>query len=158
MQLAGFRDPYVIRKGGKGQDWHLLIGSGLKGQGGTLLLYKSKELQSGDPSQAKGAAHLLLPVTGLVLYKLPSRASWLCSNATHPGPIPDKAWCKGKSGLPRIACHAIQQMLRLSEQWFCPRCVPSYVTLLSDAIAWASAACRVAACWQLRAGGDQALR
>lgn len=47
MQLAGFRDPYVIRKGGKGQDWHLLIGSGLNGQGGTLLLYKSKELQSG---------------------------------------------------------------------------------------------------------------
>ena len=48
MQLAGFRDPYVIRKGGNGQDWHLLIGSGLKGQGGTLLLYKSKELQSGN--------------------------------------------------------------------------------------------------------------
>ncbi len=54
MQLAGFRDPYVIRKGGKGQDWHLLIGSGLNGQGGTLLLYKSKELQSGSPPVCEG--------------------------------------------------------------------------------------------------------
>ena len=54
MQLAGFRDPYVIRKGGKGQDWHLLIGSGLKGQSGTLLLYKSKELQSGNPPVCQG--------------------------------------------------------------------------------------------------------
>ena len=39
---ADFRDPYVWREG---EQWFLLIGSGMREQGGTALLYRSKDLQ-----------------------------------------------------------------------------------------------------------------
>jgi beta-fructofuranosidase len=39
----GFRDPFVWREGGK---WRLIAGSGIRGQGGTVLLYESADLLS----------------------------------------------------------------------------------------------------------------
>lgn len=41
MQVEGFRDPYVWRD----QDgWHMVLGSGIRGVGGTILYYRSKDL------------------------------------------------------------------------------------------------------------------
>ncbi|BDA48086.1 Fructan 6-exohydrolase [Coccomyxa sp. Obi] len=45
--LVGFRDPYIIQRGVDGRPWQLIIGSGVKGKGGTLLLYTSDNLLSG---------------------------------------------------------------------------------------------------------------
>jgi beta-fructofuranosidase len=39
---ADFRDPFVWREG---ERWFLLIGSGLRGKGGTVLLYESEDLR-----------------------------------------------------------------------------------------------------------------
>lgn len=39
----GFRDPFVWREGGR---WRMLAGSGIRGQGGTVLLYESADLLS----------------------------------------------------------------------------------------------------------------
>ena len=47
MKLTGFRDPYIIQKGGPNQKWKMLLGSGIEGQGGTLLLYEAADLTSG---------------------------------------------------------------------------------------------------------------
>ena len=45
--LAGFRDPYIIQRGGPERPWRIAIGSGLKGKGGTILLYSSDSLLQG---------------------------------------------------------------------------------------------------------------
>lgn len=47
MKLTGFRDPYIIQQGGPSQKWKMLLGSGIEGQGGTLLLYEATDLTSG---------------------------------------------------------------------------------------------------------------
>ena len=47
MKLTGFRDPYIIQTGGPNQKWKMLLGSGIEGQGGTLLLYEATDLTSG---------------------------------------------------------------------------------------------------------------
>ncbi len=47
LALTGFRDPYIIEQGGKGRPWKIAIGSGIKGQGGTILQYTSDELLQG---------------------------------------------------------------------------------------------------------------
>jgi len=41
-RLAGFRDPFLWRKG---ENWYLGVGSGLFKQGGRVLLYRSKDLR-----------------------------------------------------------------------------------------------------------------
>ena len=41
LQLEGFRDPYVWQEG---NEWKMIIGSGLSGKGGVILLYTSKDL------------------------------------------------------------------------------------------------------------------
>ena len=46
--LVGFRDPYIIQRGVDGKPWKLLLGSGVKGKGGTLLLYTSENLLDGE--------------------------------------------------------------------------------------------------------------
>lgn len=50
MKLTGFRDPYIIQQGGPDQKWKMLLGSGIEGQGGTLLLYEATHLTSGSHS------------------------------------------------------------------------------------------------------------
>jgi sucrose-6-phosphate hydrolase SacC (GH32 family) len=61
LPLTGWRDPFVIQRGENGKDWIILMGAGLKDQGGTTLIYRSKGLGTpweydgllclGDPSQ-----------------------------------------------------------------------------------------------------------
>ena len=46
-KLTGFRDPYIIQTGGPHQKWKMLLGSGIEGQGGTLLVYEATHLTSG---------------------------------------------------------------------------------------------------------------
>lgn len=46
LPLTGWRDPFVIQRGGNGKDWIILMGAGLKDQGGTTLIYRSKGLDS----------------------------------------------------------------------------------------------------------------
>lgn len=50
MKLTGFRDPYIIQQGHGQQKWKMLLGSGLEGQGGTLLVYETTHLSSGHHS------------------------------------------------------------------------------------------------------------
>eukprot|EP01025_Chloroclados_australasicus_P023229 TRINITY_DN2361_c0_g1_i10.p1 TRINITY_DN2361_c0_g1~~TRINITY_DN2361_c0_g1_i10.p1 ORF type:complete len:714 (+),score=91.50 TRINITY_DN2361_c0_g1_i10:95-2143(+) len=50
IPLTGWRDPFIYRRGGKNsedEDWLMLMGSGIKDQGGTVLVYRSKELKQG---------------------------------------------------------------------------------------------------------------
>lgn len=46
-KLTGFRDPFVFQKGGKGSKWKLIVGSGVKDEGGTILLYHSDAVSTG---------------------------------------------------------------------------------------------------------------
>ena len=41
LAVEGFRDPYVWQEG---KSWYMTIGSGIKGQGGAVLLYRSQDL------------------------------------------------------------------------------------------------------------------
>ena len=43
VAITGFRDPCVWREG---RDWLLALGSGIKGKGGTVLLYQSSDLRN----------------------------------------------------------------------------------------------------------------
>lgn len=43
LDVTGFRDPYVWREG---DGWRMALGSGIVGQGGIVLLYRSADLQS----------------------------------------------------------------------------------------------------------------
>src|SRR5262249_50516442 len=42
MEVTGFRDPCLWREGDK---WMLILGSGIRGKGGTILLYSSTDLR-----------------------------------------------------------------------------------------------------------------
>jgi len=47
LPLVGWRDPYIFEVGGKGKEWGMLLGSGLKGKGGAVLIYRSASLHEG---------------------------------------------------------------------------------------------------------------
>ena len=47
MPLVGWRDPFVFQQGGNGNDWIILMGSGIKGEGGAVLVYKTQNLKAG---------------------------------------------------------------------------------------------------------------
>eukprot|EP00891_Asterochloris_glomerata_P002385 jgi/Astpho2/2385/gw1.00044.86.1_t len=49
MPLVGWRDPFIFEfKGQDGfQEWGMLLGSGIKGQGGSIMIYRSSELTGG---------------------------------------------------------------------------------------------------------------
>lgn len=50
MPLVGWRDPFIFEikgKGGNGREWGMLMGSGLKGQGGAIMIYRSDNLYGG---------------------------------------------------------------------------------------------------------------
>lgn len=47
-QLTSWRDPWFIESGdGKGKDWVMTIGSGIKGAGGTALVYRTVDVTKG---------------------------------------------------------------------------------------------------------------
>lgn len=43
LEVTGFRDPYVWREG---DDWYMVLGSGIPDQGGMILLYRSPDLHT----------------------------------------------------------------------------------------------------------------
>eukprot|EP00192_Tetraselmis_astigmatica_P024784 CAMPEP_0117660726 /NCGR_PEP_ID=MMETSP0804-20121206/7120_1 /TAXON_ID=1074897 /ORGANISM="Tetraselmis astigmatica, Strain CCMP880" /LENGTH=696 /DNA_ID=CAMNT_0005467471 /DNA_START=398 /DNA_END=2488 /DNA_ORIENTATION=+ len=47
LPLTGWRDPFIVQEGGGGKEWVMLMGAGIKGVGGTVLLYRSPDLKSG---------------------------------------------------------------------------------------------------------------
>ena len=50
MPLVGWRDPFIFEmkgKNGNGREWGMLMGSGLKGQGGAIMIYRSESLYGG---------------------------------------------------------------------------------------------------------------
>ena len=50
MPLVGWRDPFIFEikgKQGNGREWGMLMGSGLKGQGGAIMIYRSENLYGG---------------------------------------------------------------------------------------------------------------
>lgn len=46
MPLVGWRDPFVFQQGGSGSDWIILMGSGIKGEGGAVLVYRTQNLKA----------------------------------------------------------------------------------------------------------------
>jgi hypothetical protein len=47
-QLTAWRDPCFIQTGDdQGKEWIMLIGSGLKEQGGAILVYRAKDMSQG---------------------------------------------------------------------------------------------------------------
>lgn len=50
MGLVGWRDPYIFetRSAGSKREWGMLLGSGLKGKGGSVMIYRSESLKSGE--------------------------------------------------------------------------------------------------------------
>lgn len=59
IKLTGFRDPYIIQRGDEQKKWKMLLGSGVEGQGGTLLVYEASDLASGIA--ASSAPHSSAP-------------------------------------------------------------------------------------------------
>jgi beta-fructofuranosidase len=47
-KLTGFRDPFVFARKTESSPWKMIVGSGFKGQGGTILLYHSQSLTEGE--------------------------------------------------------------------------------------------------------------
>lgn len=48
--LVGWRDPFIFEfkgKDGKHKEWGMLMGSGIKGKGGCVMIYRSDNLRSG---------------------------------------------------------------------------------------------------------------
>lgn len=53
MGLVGWRDPYIFEtkspKDGQ-HEWGMLLGSGIKGKGGAVMIYRSEDLKAGKAS------------------------------------------------------------------------------------------------------------
>ncbi len=47
MPLVGWRDPFIFEVGTDTRPWGMLMGSGLKGQGGAVMIYRSDMLLGG---------------------------------------------------------------------------------------------------------------
>lgn len=57
--LTGWRDPFVLERpcSASGNPWwYVMVGAGVKGTCGTALVYRSKDLRSGEP----------LPIAGIL--------------------------------------------------------------------------------------------
>lgn len=51
MELVGWRDPFIFEfmgKDGEHKEWGMLMGSGIKGKGGAVMIYRSASLRSGE--------------------------------------------------------------------------------------------------------------
>jgi beta-fructofuranosidase len=49
IPLVGWRDPFIfeVGDGSEGSRWGMLMGSGLKGRGGSIMIYRSDSLLGG---------------------------------------------------------------------------------------------------------------
>lgn len=79
MRLTGFRDPFVIRRGSPGQPWQLIIGSGIKDEGGTILLYQSDAAATGVPAPGCSLP-AALPLS--LCHKQALQSTCMCSQLT----------------------------------------------------------------------------
>ena len=54
MNLVGWRDPYIFEtlNDQDEREWGMLLGSGIKGRGGSVMIYRSKSLRAGDNASA----------------------------------------------------------------------------------------------------------
>ena len=73
LRLTGFRDPFVIRRSSPGKPWLLILGSGIKDKGGTILLYQSDSAAAGALPRARG-----LPAAAPLLQGCAARAGSAC--------------------------------------------------------------------------------
>lgn len=50
MKLVGWRDPYIFETLNEQdeREWGMLLGSGIKGRGGSVMIYRSKSLRTGE--------------------------------------------------------------------------------------------------------------
>lgn len=65
MPLVGWRDPFIFEikgKQGNGREWGMLMGSGLKGQGGAIMIYRSESLYGGKPHSCSASWCAILSV------------------------------------------------------------------------------------------------
>ena len=59
MELVGWRDPFIFEfmgKRGEHKEWGMLMGSGIKGKGGAVMIYRSNQLRSGVPAFLRSLA------------------------------------------------------------------------------------------------------
>jgi hypothetical protein len=82
MPLVGWRDPYIFETmtSDNKHEWGMLLGSGIKGKGGSVMIYRSKSLRSGTPPPPLPA--LLEVVRGLrveysTFHTVKGSASWV---------------------------------------------------------------------------------
>ena len=59
LPLVGWRDPFIFETGGDGKEWGMLLGSGLKGKGGAVLIYRSASLHEGTAPAAACSLYLI---------------------------------------------------------------------------------------------------
>jgi hypothetical protein len=49
LQLTGWRDPFILeRPCGSSPCWYVMVGAGVKGKCGTALVYRNRDLKSGE--------------------------------------------------------------------------------------------------------------
>ena len=74
FEVTGFRDPTPWKENGS---WYMAVGSGIKGKGGAVLLYKSSDLQSWEylhllyGGESKGTANATNPVDSGDMWECP---------------------------------------------------------------------------------------
>ena len=92
MPLVGWRDPFIFEfKGQDGfQEWGMLLGSGIKGQGGSIMIYRSSELTGGAPPTAGCAT---------VVFKL-QQGTFSCRTVW---PAACQSWQEVPAGEPTVA-------------------------------------------------------
>ncbi|KAL3142936.1 hypothetical protein ABBQ38_003221 [Trebouxia sp. C0009 RCD-2024] len=120
MKLTGFRDPYIIQAGGPHQKWKMLLGSGIEGQGGTLLMYEATHLTSGW--QYKGS---FINGQSKPFGKHDLGAMWECPFLT---PLQEPSALLGSSAAP--GSNGGPQTLREDQQYM--MCVSPYPHHLKD--------------------------
>jgi len=108
--LEGFRDPFIFQRGGNGKEWIMLVGSGVRGQGGAVLVYRSYDLTNGwtyDGFLCEGCpgnmweCPLLVPLNALPMRRPNAHSALLRKNhsvETHLCSLADghdKGWTPG---------------------------------------------------------------
>lgn len=74
LEITGFRDPAPWKESGS---WYMAVGSGIKGKGGAILLYKSPDLQQWEylhllcGGEGKGTANAANPVDSGDMWECP---------------------------------------------------------------------------------------
>lgn len=62
LNLAGWRDPYIFEtmNNQHQREWGMLLGSGIKDKGGSVMIYRSKSLRQGKDSMPRNGTSFLI--------------------------------------------------------------------------------------------------